>query len=81
MMQDNLLTLYTKFMLVFDKKYAGGSIYKCLRCGQNAHSEEGWFPCRKDFVPMKVLCNECGQRWKLEIVSLDQNIDGYENAD
>lgn len=72
---DNLLDLYAKFTLIFDKRHAGGSIYKCLKCGKNAHSVEGWFPCQNTFIPMKVWCNECGQRWKLDIELTEENVD------
>ena len=67
MSTDNLIDLYGLFELRVDSKYAGGSAYVCRKCGAEAHSVEGWFPCQCDFVPQRVWCNECRAKWKLEI--------------
>lgn len=66
-MKDNLLVLYSQFKLIYSDRHAGGSAFWCLKCGAEAHSVEGFFPCQNDFVPLKVWCNECQNRWKLEM--------------
>lgn len=72
-MRDNLDTLNTKFKLEKDPKYAGGSIYRCNKCGSLAHSIEGFFPCQDNFLPMKVVCMECKNRWVLLIAPTDED--------
>jgi hypothetical protein len=66
-MRDNLDELSKHFHLEVDKKHAGGSIWRCLHCGLLAHSVEDFLPCQSDFVPVRVWCNECRNRWTLRL--------------
>ena len=74
-MQDNLEDLLTKFTLDLNEKYASGSMWKCLKCGALAHSEEQWFPCQTDFVPVRVFCNECHSRWRLNLEPTSEELE------
>ncbi len=75
-MQDNLKDLYAKFQLEYSEKYDGGSMFVCKVCGSLAHSVEAWFPCRSDYVPMRVWCNECRTRWALALTPSDEEMEG-----
>jgi len=75
-METNLDRLSEKFTLEEDPRYAGGSMWRCNVCGQLAHSEETWFPCHEKFVPTRIRCNECRNRWALEFILTPEDLAG-----
>jgi hypothetical protein len=64
---DNLKDLYVLFTLDVSPSHAGGSVFKCRKCGRVCYSAEAWFPCHNEFVPTKVVCQDCGTRWALKL--------------
>lgn len=73
-MRDNLESMQSKFSLEFSKRFAGGSMYRCKKCGALAHSIEVFLPCQNDFVPSRVWCNECKTRWALSIEPTEEEL-------
>lgn len=70
-MKDNLDSIDQKFKIeVDDKRYAAGWAYKCVACGKEPFSIEGFFPCQDKFIPLKIWC-DCGNRWKFELTLTD----------
>lgn len=66
--KDNLNGLADKFKLDIDGiKYADGKHLVCRKCNIPAISQEVFFPCQNDFIPVSVRCVKCGERWKLNI--------------
>lgn len=64
---DNLDDLHKRFKMTVTEKCADGWCYRCRVCDVAATSVEFYAPCQDDFIPEKVKCPKCGQRWKLEI--------------
>lgn len=73
-MRDNLDSLSKSFRLDVNTKYAGGSVWRCLKCGVIAHSMELFLPCQNDFIPSKVLCMECGTSWRLNLEPTEEEL-------
>lgn len=68
---DNLHEIYEKFLKDVGKHRAGGWGFKCKKCGCAVYSSEAYFPCQDAFIPVKIICQECGAKFKLAIVPDD----------
>jgi hypothetical protein len=56
------------FSIVFDAlRFAAGWNWKCAKCNRLCVSTEAWFPCKMEFLPVKIKCLSCNTTWRLTI--------------
>lgn len=66
----NIKALNESFFVKYDKKYGGGYVYVCKKCGAIANCKEFFCKAADHFIPEWVICSsfpQCSGYWRMRV--------------